>query len=72
MNVIVIDIFCAILALAGITIALKGAAAARRRPQFDGGNPAPATYVTRIVGVMMAAFALALGVMVTAFSLASR
>ena len=67
MNVILVDIFCALLALAGVSLALKGARADRRRSH--GPQPGPATYGTRIVGVMMAAFALALGGMVTGFSL---
>lgn len=74
MNLFVIDTFCVILAVAGIVIALRGARAPHQRPdgsRFHGEPPAPATYATRIVGVMMAAFGLALGVLATGFSLAT-
>lgn len=70
MSVIVADVFCGILVVAGITIALKGAgASAGSTPGAEA--PAPATYATRIAGVMMMAFGIALGTIVTTFSIAS-
>ncbi len=68
MTVIVVDIFCAILFVAGITIALRGARKARGGEQ---GSPPPETYVTRIAGTMMAVFALALATMMTVFALST-
>ena len=66
MTVIVVDIVCAILFVAGITIALRGARRGRRE-----GPPPPATYATRIVGTMMAVFALTLATMTTLFAILS-
>jgi hypothetical protein len=68
MTIVVVDFFCAILFVAGITIALRGARAARGGEQ---GSPPPATYITRIAGTMMAVFALALATMMTVFALSS-
>jgi hypothetical protein len=72
MNLVIVDTLCAIVAVAGVVIVLKGAKAGQRPGgvQFDSENPAPATYITRIFGVIIATFALALAAMVTAFSLA--
>lgn len=64
MTIIVVDIFCALLFVAGITIVLRGA----RRDHGDGPPPA-STYITRIAGTMMAVFALALATMMTVFTL---
>lgn len=68
MTVVVVDIVCAMLFIAGITIALRGARTARGGEQ---GSPPPATYITRIAGTMMAVFALALATMMTVFALSS-
>jgi hypothetical protein len=68
MTVIVVDIFCAILFVAGVTIAVRGARVPRGGEQS---SPPPATYITRIVGTMMAVFALALATMMTVFTLLS-
>ena len=67
MTTVVVDIFCAILLVAGITIALRGARAARGGEH--GAPPPPATYITRLAGTMMAVFALALATMMTVFAL---
>lgn len=71
MSVIVVDILCGVLVLVGLGVALIGANVARPSEASSGGRrPAPAAYLTRIVGVMMAAFGLAFGAMFTAFSIA--
>lgn len=72
MNLVIVDTLCAIVAVIGILIVLKGAKAGQGPggSQVDGEDPAPATYVTRIFGVIIATFALALAAIVTAFSLA--
>jgi hypothetical protein len=69
MTTVVVDFFCALLLIAGVTLALKGARASRGGG-IDG-SPPPATYITRIAGTMMAVFALALATMVTVFALSS-
>jgi hypothetical protein len=66
MTVVVVDIVCAILFVAGITIALRGA----RRGRGEG-PPSAATYRSRIGGTMMAVFALALATMMTVFALST-
>jgi hypothetical protein len=67
MAVVVIDIFCVILFIAGVAVALNGARAARGHE----GEPPPATYISRIAGTMMAIFALALGSMITLYAVLS-
>lgn len=73
MSVILVDILCAILVIVGITLALKGSRVSPGLNRFDpgAGQASPATYALRIAGVMVAAFGIALGAMVTAFALAS-
>ena len=70
MTVVIVDVLCAILAAIGIAVVLKGARAPRTGQTGAGGAPAPLVYVTRIAGIMMTAFAIALATMVTAFHLA--
>ena len=70
MTVAIVDVLCAILAAIGVFVVLKGARASRTGQAGGGGSPAPVTYVTRIAGIMMTAFAIALATMVTAFHLA--
>lgn len=70
MTVVIVDVLCAILAVIGVLVVLKGARASRAGQAEAGGSPAPVTYVTRIAGMMMTAFAIALATMVTAFHLA--
>lgn len=70
MSVLVVDILCAIFAVIGIVVVLKGARASRNGQTGAGGSPAPVAYVTRIAGIMLTAFAVALATMVTAFHLA--
>ncbi len=69
MTTVVVDIFCAILFVAGVTIALRGARKSRGSNQA---SPSPETYVTRIAGTMMAVFALALATMMTVFAMSSN
>ncbi len=74
MGVIIVDIFCALLIVGGIVLAMRGAGLARGRaglPGRPGEAPRPAAYAMRIAGVMMAAFGLALGTIVTGFAIAS-
>lgn len=72
MNLVAIDTFCALLALAGIAIVLTGARAPRGQARGPAGRPesASSVYATRILGVMMAAFGLALGAIVTSYTIA--
>lgn len=70
MIVVIVDVLCAVLAAIGIAVVLKGARAPRTGRTGAGGSPAPVVYVTRIAGIMMTAFAIALATMVTAFHLA--
>ena len=64
MYVIVVDIVALILLAAGIAVAV-------RRPRRPGGEGQSGIYARRIVGTMLAAFGLALGLMVTVFHFAS-
>lgn len=64
-----VDAVCAILFVAGITIAVRGA---RKKGEGVQGSPSPATYVSRIGGTMMAFFGLALSTLMTLFYLMSR
>lgn len=68
MGVIIVDIFCALLVVGGIVLAIRGAGAVSDQ---QAGAPRPAAYASRIAGVMMAAFGIALGMIVTVFSIAS-
>jgi hypothetical protein len=69
MYVIVVDILALILIAAGIALA------ARRPRRPDGarnaGDGQSGIYARRIIGTMLAAFGLALGLMVTVFHFAS-
>jgi len=74
MGVIFVDIFCALLIVGGIVLAIRGAGLAHgpaRLPGRPGEAPRPAAYAMRIAGVMMAAFGLALGTIVTGFTIAT-
>ena len=74
MSVIVVDIFCALLIVGGIVLAVRGAGAPHGRARLSGRPgeaPRPAAYAARLAGVMMAAFGVALGAVVTAFSVAT-
>lgn len=65
MTVVIVDLFCALLIVFGVVLAFRGARRSR------GGAPQPSAYATRIAGVMIAAFGLALGTIVTGFSIAT-
>lgn len=65
MFVVVVDVICALMIIGGLVLAIRGA----RRDRSDA--PRPAAYATRIAGVMIAAFGLALGTLVTTFTLVS-
>lgn len=74
MSVIVVNIFCALLIVGGIALAVRGAGGFHGRARLNNRPdeaPRPAAYAARIAGVMMAAFGLALGALVTAFSIAN-
>ena len=77
--VLIVDIFGLILAVAGFCMAFRQAFVRRLigRPPLptssldeadDTGDPL--TYILRIAGIMMMAFGVAIGIMVTLFSLA--
>jgi hypothetical protein len=66
MNVLVIDILGLVLIATGLTLVFRRPGrAARPAPPGVGGDPG--AYERRIAGTMMAAFGLALGMMVTLF-----
>lgn len=74
MSVVVVDVFCALLIVGGVVLAVRGAGGSHgpaHPPGRPGDAPRPAAYATRIAGAMIAAFGIALGTIVTAFSLAS-
>jgi hypothetical protein len=67
MNVWLVDAICGLLVVLGIALVLKRptqtrGSLARTVPHA---NEQPQTYILRIAGVMLAAFGLALGLMVT-------
>jgi hypothetical protein len=64
MYVAIVDVLAAILLVAGIVLLVRSSKSAGTAP--DAG-----TYGRRIVGTMMAAFGLAIGMMVTLFHFAS-
>jgi hypothetical protein len=70
MYVVIVDIVAALLIVGGVALV------ARRPPLAKGATPAgeadPRTYARRIAGTMMAAFGLAIGLMVTLFHFASQ
>lgn len=68
-TIVVIDTLCAILFVAGVEVVLRGA---RAKGGGEQGSPSASTYVTRIVGTMMAFFALALSTLMTLFFLMSH
>jgi hypothetical protein len=59
--VVVFDALCLLLVAAGLVLSFRGAS----RSGTD-----PGTYVRRIAGTMLAAFGLAIGMIVTVYSLA--
>lgn len=75
-QVLIVDAFGLVLALSGFAMAFRqafvrrlfGWSAPRARPIRDEGDPV--TYVLRISGTMIMVFGIALGTMVTLFSLA--
>jgi len=66
MYVVIVDIIAVLLILGGIALA------ARRPPGPAQEGDDPRTYVRRITGTMMAAFGLAIGLMVTLFHFQSQ
>src|SRR4051794_35893337 len=60
MYVVIVDIVAVLLMTGGIALVVKGAKAPSRAGEGD-----PGTYARRIVGTMIAAFGLAIGLMVT-------
>ena len=59
MTIVLLDLVCALLVLVGLTFAFRGTVTA---------SPSdPAVYMRRIAGMMLAAFAFALGAMMTAY-----
>jgi len=69
MYVVIVDILAVLLILGGIALAaLRAPDPARQAEEGDD----PRTYVRRIAGTMMAAFGLALGLMVTLFHFQSQ
>ena len=70
MNVVIVDIVAVLLILGGIALVMWRP---RRSGGADGGGaPDAGTYARRIAGTMIAAFGLAISVMVTAFHFASQ
>ena len=75
--VLAVDFFAVILAVIGFSMAFRQAFVRRifGRPPATTGNSSgeddPLTYILRIAGVMMMVFGVALGGMVTLFTLAS-
>lgn len=75
-HVLIVDVFSLILAVIGFCMAFRQGLVRRligRPPRpasavNEGGDPL--TYILRIAGVMMMAFGIAIGCMVTMFSLA--
>jgi hypothetical protein len=66
MYVVIVDIVAVLLIVGGIALATRRPA----RPAEGGDDPR--TYVRRIAGTMMAAFGLAIGLMVTLFHFQSQ
>jgi hypothetical protein len=67
MHVLAIDIFGLILIAVGVTLIVKRPGGEPGAPRPGGEEGDPRVYVRRIAGTMMAAFGLALGLMVTLF-----
>jgi hypothetical protein len=65
MNVLVIDILGLVLVAIGIALVVRRPRSPQTASDREGGDPR--VYVRRIAGTMMAAFGLALGLMVTLF-----
>ena len=70
MYVVIVDIVAMMLIVVGVSLAV-------RRPPFEGtgvgaGEGDPRTSIRRIAGTMIAAFGLAIGLMVTLFHFASQ
>lgn len=73
-NVLIVDAFCLVLVICGGTMAFRqnfvrrllGRAAPSSRAASE--QPDPLTYVLRIAGIMIMAFGVALGMMVTLFN----
>ena len=70
MYVFIVDIFAVLLFAGGAYLVAKPPGADSWRGSNDAG-PGPGTYARRIAGTMMAAFGLAIGLMVTLFHFAS-
>jgi hypothetical protein len=69
MYVVLVDIFALILVVGGTTMILRRPSGAAGPTTGDGADPG--TYARRIGGTMVAAFGLAVGLMVTLFHFAS-
>ena len=65
MNVLVIDIFGLVLVAIGVMLLIRRPRSAQIASDGEDGDPR--IYIRRIAGTMMAAFGLALGLMVTLF-----
>lgn len=73
-NVLIVDAFCLVLAVCGSMMAFRqkfvrrliGRAAPPSQPAPE--EPDPITYMLRISGIMIMAFGVALGLMVTLFN----
>jgi hypothetical protein len=64
MYVVIVDVVAVVLLVGGIFLVVKGPAP-REGPSTGEGDPG--TYARRIAGTMIAAFGLAIGLMVTLF-----
>jgi hypothetical protein len=65
--VVVVDVVAVLLVAGGAALVLR-----RSGPRPSGGEGDPGTYARRIAGTMIAAFGLAIGMMVTLFHFASQ
>ncbi len=71
MSVLVVDVFGLILIGIGVALVLKGPGRPTGTPEAHGRGGDPGVYARRIGGTMLAAFGLALGLMVTLYHFAS-
>lgn len=71
MSVLVVDVFGFMLIGIGVALVLKGPGRPTGTPEAQGRGGDPGVYARRIGGTMLAAFGLALGLMVTLHHFAS-
>ncbi|MGZ3196635.1 MAG: hypothetical protein ACXWI4_02135 [Croceibacterium sp.] len=71
MSVLVVDVFGLVLIGIGVVLVLKGPSRPTGTPEAQGRGGDPGVYARRIGGTMLAAFGLALGLMVTLYHFAS-